>query len=25
MPAMFGQSLTAKEYVDLVSFLMTLK
>ena len=25
MPPMFGQSLTAKEYVDLVSFLMTLK
>jgi len=24
MPPMFGQSLTAKEYVDLVSFLMTL-
>ncbi|HKB27012.1 MAG TPA: c-type cytochrome [Methylomirabilota bacterium] len=25
MPPMFGQSLTAKEYVDLVSFLLTLK
>jgi mono/diheme cytochrome c family protein len=25
MPPMFGQSLTAKEYVDLVAFLMTLK
>jgi mono/diheme cytochrome c family protein len=25
MPPMFGQTLTAKEYVDLVSFLMTLK
>src|SRR5712692_10359354 len=25
MPAMFGQSLTAREYVDLVSFLLTLK
>jgi len=25
MPPMFGQTLTAKEYVDLVTFLMTLK
>jgi hypothetical protein len=25
MPPMFGQTLTAKEYVDLVAFLMTLK
>jgi len=25
MPPMFGQTLTAKEYVDLVSFLLTLK
>jgi mono/diheme cytochrome c family protein len=25
MPPMFGQTLTAKEYMDLVSFLLTLK
>jgi len=25
MPPMFGQTLTAKEYVDLVAFLLTLK
>ncbi len=25
MPPIFGQTLTAKEYVDLVSFLLTLK
>jgi hypothetical protein len=25
MPPTFGQQLTAKEYIDLVSFLMTLK
>ena len=25
MPPMFGQSLTAKEYMDLVAFLLTLK
>jgi hypothetical protein len=25
MPPMFGQMLTAKEYIDLVAFLMTLK
>jgi hypothetical protein len=25
MPPMYGQTLTAKEYVDLVAFLMTLK
>jgi len=25
MPPIFGQTLTAKEYVDLVAFLLTLK